>query len=477
MTQLKYEIPNQHFFRIHHVRPRFKNDVENVLIYIASEIAKIPTLTKENFCSKLEAAIRLFPGNGSVTAKTIANWRTEIAALFGFIEHSNGLYKPGNIAELLAKNQDLLEFFRYFLNKFQYPGGHLKSKSSLEMLQVEIKFKPATYILNLIIEAQKSLNITKFGVSKSEICHCVFNDLRSTTGSRSYLDTVNLILNNRKNKLVYDESGDVVRYAGDILDYMELAGLLKREIYNGRYYIAAALKTEVLLAFTSDKSFFPEYSSLYGRKNLTLADVNLTNEKWFSYVNKTLNPGVFEGDVSEILNDMTDEEEQESGLLKDLIKKINQDLLNKSEVTTKKIGFVGESISIEHEKSRLRSINKEEFIKNVKKIPDHLGVGYDIQAHQGSLPMKKYIEVKTTISKGKINHFSFHMTPNEWDAAQTLKDSYYVYRLLISSDGIRLFQIHDPVSKYKNDLLDMSPRGGADIKYTEKSGTWEKLLV
>ncbi len=345
------------------------------------------------------------------------------------------------------------------------------------MIKAGIKFKPAKYILNILLEAQKSLGIEKFGVSKAEVAHCIFNDLRSTTGTRSYLNTVNLIHKNRANRIEYDESGDVVRYAGDILDYMELAGLLKREAYSGRYYIVPALKSEVLLAFTNNEDYFPEYESLYGNQDITLADINATNKTWFSYVNKTLNQGIFEADVSEILSEMVDAEAQDSELLKDLMKKINEDLLNQAGITTKNIGFVGESISIEHEKSRLRSINKEEFVKEVKKIPDHFGVGYDIISNQGYVPVKKHIEVKTTISKGRINLTSFHMTTNEWSAAEALRDSYYVYRLLISSDSIRLFQIHDPVSKYKQDLIEMSPRNGADIKYTEQSGTWEKLLV
>lgn len=477
MTYLKYKVPDEYFFRLHHVRPRFKNDIENVLIYVASEIAKIPASPKIDFCTKLETAIRLFPGNGSIAKKTIANWRTEISALFGFIEYEEGKYKPGNIAVLLSNNQDLLEFFRYFLYRFQYPGGHLKSNVSLGMIKAGIKFKPAKYILNVLLEAQKTLGTEKFGLSKAEVAHCIFNDLRSTAGTRSYLDTANLILNNRVSKIVYDEFGDVVRYAGDILDYMELAGLLKREAYNGRYYIVAALKSEVLLAFTNSDEYFPSYEPLYLNKNITLADVNETNKSWFTYVNKTLNQGIFEADVSEILSELVEGDPQDSELLKVLMEKINKDLLNQAEVTTKNIGFVGESISIEHEKSRLRSINKEEFIKEVKKIPDHFGVGYDIISNQGYVSVKKHIEVKTTISKGKINHTSFHMTTNEWSAAEALKDSYYVYRLLISSDSIRLFQIHDPVAKYKQDLLEMTPRNGADIKYTEKSGTWEKLLV
>ena len=38
---MEYQVPNQFYFRIHHVRPRFKNDVENVLIFVAESIAKL----------------------------------------------------------------------------------------------------------------------------------------------------------------------------------------------------------------------------------------------------------------------------------------------------------------------------------------------------------------------------------------------------------------------------------------------------
>ena len=37
----EYRIPSEYYFRIHHVRPRFKGDIENVLIYMAEELTAI----------------------------------------------------------------------------------------------------------------------------------------------------------------------------------------------------------------------------------------------------------------------------------------------------------------------------------------------------------------------------------------------------------------------------------------------------
>jgi hypothetical protein len=476
MSYLMYSVPSQFYLRIHHVRPRFKSDIENVLIYVATEISNLPSSVKADFSTKLNNAIRAYPGNGSLEIKTINNWRTEISALFGFIEYKDGLVSPGRVAQLLAANQDLLEFFKYFLLRFQYPGGHLKPSYSLELIKAGVKFKPAQYIINVLLEGQKKLNIQKFGISKAEATHCIFNDLRSTTGVRLPKDTTDLILFNRESKFLYDESGDVVRYAGDVLDYMELAGLLKREIYSQKYYLVPG-NLDVLTVFQNDRDYFSYYNSLYSNPYVTIENVNQTQDQWFAYANNPLVQKIFETDITEVLQELESEDYEHSELLKTLLINIKTDLGENQEVSTKKIGNVGESLTIEQEKARLRMLNRGDLISVIKKIPDHLGVGYDIQSHQGVDNQKKYIEVKTTISKGKLNHYSFHMTPNEWDAASTLKDAYYVFRVLISSNDIRLFQIHNPVGKYKESLLDMSPREGADIKYTEASGTWLELLV
>ena len=77
------------YYRIHHIRPRFKNDVEGVLFFIANSICQIGRLPKKEFKKELNAAIRFYPGNLNSTDKTINNWRTEISALFGLIITEN----------------------------------------------------------------------------------------------------------------------------------------------------------------------------------------------------------------------------------------------------------------------------------------------------------------------------------------------------------------------------------------------------
>ena len=57
----------------------------------------------------------------------------------------------------------------------------------------------------------------------------------------------------------------------------------------------------------------------------------------------------------------------------------------------KEIGDIGETI-IQHEKNRLKNIGLEDLIHQINKIPDHFGVGYDIQSIMG-IPEKKHHKV------------------------------------------------------------------------------------
>ena len=114
----EYKIPEQYYFRIHHVRPRFKGDVENVLIYIAEELVKIGEKEKNSFINEINNSIYRYPGNANRKLKTINNWRTEISALFGFIEHTSTTEKPGLRAIELAHEHDLVKTFKNFLFSF-----------------------------------------------------------------------------------------------------------------------------------------------------------------------------------------------------------------------------------------------------------------------------------------------------------------------------------------------------------------------
>ena len=482
----EYVIPEQYCFRIHHVRPRFKGDIENVLIYMAEEISAVGEKPIDEFVSAVNAAIYRYPGNAHRELKTINNWRTEISALFGFIEHTDATDKPGRRALELAERQDLVECFKTFLYNFQYPGAHIKPKNVLEQIEAGVHFKPAQYILKLLRHANKAGG-NSIGITKFEICHCVFNDLRVTRDNEGVEKTWERILQNRKNKVNYDQTGDVIRYASDIIDYMEIANLLKT--YDSRMYYLNTLEEEAIIKFCESTEWFAEYDSMLQKRTGTLKAVKDCTKGWFSYVNRDMKNTDFATDILTYI--ATDENELK--ILKENIERKSDatasdmtDRENELErriandydsFSAKDIGDIGESLVHAHECMRVKIGGREDLIHLIKRIPTQFAVGYDISSVELD-ERKRYIEVKTTISSKPLHFNRIRLTKNEWNTASSTHDRYYVYRLLLSKSEKKLFLLQDPVGLYKKDMIDMIPIDGADITFDPTTvGRFEELLT
>ncbi len=480
----EYSIPQEYYFRIHHVRPRFKGDIENVLIYMAEELSRVGEKPVDEFVREVNAAIYRYPGNAHRELKTINNWRTEISALFGFIEHTDTTDRPGRRALELAHNQDLVESFKVFLYNFQYPGAHIKPKNVLEQVEAGVHFKPAQYILQLLRHANKEGG-NSVGITKYEACHCVFNDLRVIRDNEGVECTWERILKNRKNRVEYDQTGDVIRYAGDIIDYMEIANLLKT--YDSRMYYLNTLEEETIIKFCESTEWFSGYDTMIERRSGSMESVKDCVPDWFAYVNRDIKDTDFSTDILAYI--ASDEEELKSlkesavqeAILWEHVKR-QEDFDDRienyiEEFTTKDIGDIGEGLVHGHECMRIKLGGREDLIHLIKKIPTQFAVGYDISSVELD-ERKRYIEVKTTISSKPLHFNRIHLTKNEWNTASSTHDRYYVYRLLLSKNERKLFLLQDPVGLYKKDLIDMIPSDGADITFDpSKVGTFEELLT
>ena len=469
----EYKIPEEYYFRIHHVRPRFKGDIENVLIYVAEEVARVGEKPTDEFVQAVNNALYQYPGNAHRELKTINNWRTEISALFGFIEHTDTTDKPGRRAVELANNQDLVESFKVFLYNFQYPGAHIKPKNVLEQIE-------------LLRYANKDGG-SSVGITKFEACHCIFNDLRVTRDNEGVEATWKRISDNRKNKMEYDQTGDVVRYAGDIIDYMEIANLLKT--YDSRTYYLNTLEEETIIKFCESTEWFDEYDSMIANRAGDIETVKACVSGWFAYVNRDIQDTDFSTDILAFIANDEDE-------LKELKKSSHADgrpdlreFLDREEAlearvesymesfTTKDIGDIGEGLVHGHECMRVKLGGREDLIHLIKRIPTQFAVGYDISSVELD-ERKRYIEVKTTISSKPLHFNRIHLTKNEWNTASSTHDRYYVYRLLLSKRERKLFLLQDPVGLYKADKIDMIPSDGADITFDpSKVGEFEELLT
>lgn len=465
-----YKVPDKYYIRIHHVRPRFKNDIENLLLYMAGEISKLAPLPKKVFDETLNAAIYKYPGNITKTLKTINNWRTEISSLFGFIINDGQVSKPGKRAAELYESEDLIETFKKFLYTFQYPGAHIKAHENKILIEQGVNFKPAKFILSLLKKAEE-LEGKRVGIIKAELCHCVLNDLRCVRDNENPRETWERISQNRKDEIKYDMTSDVIRYAGDILDYMEIANLLIT--YDGRSYYINTLENEMISKYISSNEWFNGYDYLIANRAATLDEINQCNLPWAEYVNQDLGRTDFSTDIlTFIAQDSEDYEQLKQKSVETFEKKLDAE----TSISTKDIGDMGEGMVYSHECQRMKLCGRNDLIHLIQRIPTKFAVGYDIQSVEVD-ERKRYIEVKTTISMKPLHFAKIHLTSNEWSAAKTTKDRYFIYRLAISKQDKKLFIIQDPVGLYKSDLIDMIPRGGAEITFdTKNSGHFEEML-
>lgn len=484
-----YRIPDESFYRIHFVRPRFKGNIENVLLYMANECCKIDDCSCAQYRTRYTNAIRMFPGNIDVAEKTIQNWRTEIPALFAFYEEDKecDMTRTTNMAEFLNEQQDLTQFFKFFLYSFQFPGGHLKAIDNIDIIYNNIKFKPTKLIIQVLLAGNAIYSergqIKEMIISAEEATYCIFNDIRVTSGEVSPMQIAMTIISNREKGLKYYDKkdpnvrsntgairtkGDVIRYAGDILAYMVIASLLQE---HHSYFSLEVNQIEAIRAFADDKSFFNGYDKFYGKRNLKTQDISAVEWNWFHYVNQSINPNLFKTDIFALLG----QDQTIDIVVEDRISQI----LTSDSTTKKDVGNIGEALVCGHEKMRLKIAGYNDFVKLVQVVdgPSY-HPGFDIDSFEGDgTNCHRYIEVKTTISKQKIQIFNFHMSPNEWSVAETNKEHYCVYRLMLSDKEKILFILRNPVSLYKTDQIDAVPRNGMEISFNSANFETTELLI
>ncbi len=469
-----YETPREFNFSLHHVRPRFKDDLEGVILHFADSVAQIGSCERDLFNRRLDEGLHSYPGNATKTKKTIANWRTEISALFSFVQHNGTIESPGRRCTELVEKRNLPEAFRKFLYSFQYPGGHLRPDYAAELIRAGIRFHPAKTILR-ILRAGNRTGGNSFCLSKSEVCHCIFNDLRVTRDHEDTLKTLIRITENRRNNRRYDEHGDTIRYAGDILDYMQIAGLLKS--YNGKDFYINSAATATISKFLAADEWFTAYDSLYKKRNIQASDVAAQQSNWEAFANRELDNAL---SLAALATPSAPEPTNGTSSLS---------VSGHSHIppsrtlhpTAGEIGEQGEALVYGHECMRLKAEGREDLVHLVKRIPTSLAMGFDIASIESHTEQKRYIEVKATTSFKPICFNTFHLTPNEWRVAESERGRYFIYRLFVclSTGEFRLYTLQDPVGKYKADKITMIPSssGGVDIRFdSNQVGHFEELL-
>lgn len=458
-----YEIPSEFFFELHHSRPRFKKDKENVFGNMAFSIVELDGTTTKYFKKNIDIAIRNISGNEKVVPKTIDNWRTEITTLFSMKQQlDDGKVYATDITKELANTSNLKRFFLRAMLTFQYPGGFLTSRKIKRIVEANIVFNPLLWLSHFFTSSKASNGLY---ITELEFCYCVLNDLRVTSRHEEISLTYDRILENRKKNVGYNRVGDKKRSAGDILDYCVLAGILYED--KSKRFQVKESAIPLLQFFKSNHVLFKNYSNT----NEPLEINNLKNT-WINFVNNTsrdlLQKFSMENNISldnDFMEDANSDQLEPDDVNFDY-KELKLENLNRLyvQISSKELGDKGELLAQIHEKLYLRKTGHHAVGKRVKRIPDHLAVGYDILSRKSDATMRQ-IEVKTTMSQKETFIHKIHLTENEWCAAKSHGARYYIYRIAISDNEKKLRIIKDPYSLYEKKKIKVHERDGVDLTF------------
>jgi hypothetical protein len=455
---MDYQVPEEFYFRLHFPRSRFNRRLEDMLLLLAAKIVDIGTVDEQEFAAILDRIIR--ENNAKNYAeKTIKNHRSEMIRLFGLVKYSAGLALPGKRLELLAQSQDIPQFFKSFCKGFQFPGGFLKADRVRDLVIEDVKFKPAKYILKLLLAGESKYK--SFAISAAETTHIIFNDKRVTVNGENPSTVIDRVLDIRRQGIRLNKTSDVIRYARDFLNYMVDANLLIE--LKGMYSLNNK-ETKAIHTIVADSSFFDDFSKVIRPDGTWDADeYKLVDASW-----------------SEWFADVSDEafETHATALLKDDVRFPQEwkDILSKLESrqpvreALKIIGDEGEKIAYEFEKNKVKRA-RPDLATMVKIVSSNTALGYDIISMETDQQRaKKYIEVKTT----KKNYESdiaipFLISINEWSVASQLRDAYYIYRVTITKEKVSIFVIRNPVKKHEEGKLSAEPTA-YKIIYSVDSG-------
>ena len=221
----------------------------------------------------------------------------------------------------------------------------------------------------------------------------------------------------------------------------------KQQIYYSSAFYLNRLENIAIQKFCSSKDFFVNYDEMISARRADIQELKLCQSEWFKYINQPIPEDFFKTDVLALI---AKDEDNYKLLKKRTIELFETPIESDEKIKTQDIGYWGESLVHGHECTRLKVNGREDLIHLIKRIPTCLALGYDIKSVETD-ETTRLIEVKTTISSKPINFNKFHLTPNEWMAAESFKERYHVYRLYFSKHYKKLYVLSNPVGLYKND--------------------------
>jgi len=435
---MAYNSNNQ--YRCTIIRGKAQNQLEDLLPVYSRIVLDCAGFEREAFINAFNVQIR--KSTSSPTQKTIDNHRTEIAEkLYGLFCWDNDHLVPAARCKKLNEDNDLPAFFKSVVQKFQFPNGMDSHKTLLERLENKICVRPFHFIVQLVFEAKK----VDLVLTKREIAYYCLNNLDVLQGIASIDDVLKCIRHDRKNNIYNKveepgkESSFTMQHITEQLNILECANIINIESFKNEKSVTLVDETDKFTALMLSKKYNELDFDCYGfLQDGELQYVELVN-CWQNY----------------FCSGKKDLESIAPTKISNLNKSI-KDLLYSSGNQIE-LGDEGEALVFTKEKERIAQFNPRLAKEKVLLLGKQKGLGYDIQSvwannpKRGSKPQDApiYIEVKSTKRTTVPNPEFFDkitLTRTEWLKADEYKQSYHIYRVYFTKEGVFVHIIINPLS-------------------------------
>lgn len=374
--------------------------------------------------------------------KVIRNHRTEIAgklyALY-YIEEGRAIESP--LCKLYVETGNIPALFKSLCLNFQFPNGSQKLQQTVkDNILAGLRLRPYHFILQLLHLANKK----KLSLTCKEIGVYVLNSLDVLQGKVTPLEVLTRIIKDKANgcglpyKLMATSKD--YQHIREQINFLSLANLICVE---GRENMIKLNTEEPILKTFLKESYTDIWERVYEAYD---ADTN--------YVSRSLE--------TEWMKHVSTIRVSKKALTLLSFEFVGGEKLRT--YSTKEIGDQGESIVVDFEKKRLIELGISD--PNVKWVASQKGLGYDVESvglvESGVQIPSRFIEVKATTRITKPDSqslklmFSFNLTRNEWHAAETYLDEFYIYVVSLSRLNRTIYMFKNPYKKYHEGKLSLS---------------------
>lgn len=439
------------------IRGKSQKEMDDLLPIYALVIDTVCPCKEADFENSFNNEFRKYRPDSAGTKKTLDNHRTEIAGkLFGMYYTSDDgvVYESDRTKKYLADN-DQPAFFKDICYKMQFPNGMQKPNTVQKRMNDLIVLRPNAFMLQLLLMARE----VHIDISKKEMGYYVLNSLDVLQGNAKPEEVLTEIMKahlqgvERTINVPGKADSYCYQHVNEQINYLVLANLIRVTDDNEKriYLNMRELETIKLFANEWDK---PLLFNVYSFDLSTVENRKIFELKWQEYYGRLSDvAGRFETKVSALIED----EDKKPDVIKDGEERPQ---------SLTEFGDEGEAVVYEYEKERVAKFNQR-LVQKVIPFGKQKGIGYDIQSVVAEPGEKsefvKYIEVKSTkrVTTPNIDSDnwtdSVNITRNEWIAAKQHKESYSIYRLYFTRDGITAFVLNNIEEKERDGKLNIVP--------------------